>query len=147
MELAAALAAPLAVDAFGRPRRHVVRVVDGARLSARLFRDAPERLPVRRLARVAVEDERRLAAGGEGRGARVSSTCSKGVAGTDKNSLDARSERLDLLGRGADADEEAHVEVDREAELRLDVAAVAGGRRREGVQDETKGLRARRGGT
>ena len=57
MELAPALAAPVPLDLIRRTGGDVVRQVDVAVLLADAFLHASERLPVRRLARVAVVDE------------------------------------------------------------------------------------------
>ena len=57
MELAAAFAAPVSLDLFRRTGGDVLCQVDVAVLLADAFLHATERLPVRRLARVAVVDE------------------------------------------------------------------------------------------
>lgn len=148
MELAAALAALVALDLLRRTGRDMVRKVDVTVLGADAFLHPSERLPVRGLARVAVVHERGLAVG-PGRsqprerssGGQLAQSPRCALAEPQRQGLEnSRRKRLDLFRPRPDSNEEADVEIDRERKLRLDVPTVPRGRRRERVQDEAESL-------
>lgn len=132
MEFSAAFAA-LVSDAGRRSSCDVIRVVDVARLFRLFLRDPAKRLEVGSLTRVAVVQERGFTVT---KACKLETTRYRRVVVT----MNLRWERFDLFRTRADLDEESNVEINRERELRFDVAAIAGSRGRERVQHQSKRL-------